>query len=88
MRVLFSSTRGTGHFRPLLPFMDAFRRAGHDVLAAGPPELTDQVAAAGHDFWRFDPPSDAIQPLGFASAANCAKAVTTVSAGHTVPRGD
>ena len=39
MRVLFASTRGAGHFGPLVPFLDAFTGAGHEVLVVGPPEL-------------------------------------------------
>src|SRR3954462_2221526 len=36
MRILMTSTRGRGHFGPLLPFADAFRRHGHRVLIAVP----------------------------------------------------
>lgn len=39
MRILFASTQGAGHFNPLVPFLEAFRRAGHDVLVVGPPTL-------------------------------------------------
>ncbi len=64
MRVLLSSTRGAGHFAPLLPFARACLRAGHDVLAAGPPGLQDSVRAAGLQFWRFDsPPEDELGPV-------------------------
>ena len=58
MRVLFSSTRGAGHFNPLLPFANAFVRAGHEVLFAGPPDLAGPVDGAGFGFWRFDPPPE------------------------------
>jgi UDP:flavonoid glycosyltransferase YjiC (YdhE family) len=58
MRVLLSSTRGAGHFAPLVPFARACARAGHEVLAAGPPALAGAVEAAGLDFWCFDPPDD------------------------------
>lgn len=58
MRVLFSSTRGAGHFNPLVPFARAFERAGHDVLFAGPPDLADPAEAAGFEFWQFDPPQE------------------------------
>ena len=53
-----SSTRGAGHFAPLVPFAGACLRAGHEVLVAGPPDLEDSVAAAGFDYWPFDPPPD------------------------------
>ena len=56
MRALFSSTRGAGHFNPLVPYARAFGRAGHEVLFAGPPDLAASVEAAGFDFWEFDPP--------------------------------
>ena len=58
MRVLFSSTRGAGHFNPLVPFANAFVRAGHEVLVAGPPDLAGPVEAAGFRFWQFDPPAE------------------------------
>jgi UDP:flavonoid glycosyltransferase YjiC (YdhE family) len=58
VRALFSSTRGAGHFNPLVPFARAFQRAGHDVLVAGPPDLARPAAEAGLDFWQFDPPPE------------------------------
>ena len=58
MRVLFSSTRGAGHFNPLVPFANAFVRAGHEVLVAGPPDLAAPVEAAGFRFWQFEPPPE------------------------------
>jgi UDP:flavonoid glycosyltransferase YjiC (YdhE family) len=39
MRLLFSTTHGTGHVTPLLPYMHAARAAGHDVLLAGTPPI-------------------------------------------------
>ena len=47
MRVLFATTRGAGHFGPLVPFAQACRRAGHDVLVAGPRSVAGLVARAG-----------------------------------------
>ena len=58
MRVLFSSTRGAGHFNPLVPFARAFERAGHEVLVAGPPVLAEAARGAGFDFRQFDPPPE------------------------------
>jgi UDP:flavonoid glycosyltransferase YjiC (YdhE family) len=58
VRVLFSSTRGAGHFNPLVPFVRAFERGGHEVLVAGPPVLADAARGAGFDFRRFDPPPE------------------------------
>jgi UDP:flavonoid glycosyltransferase YjiC (YdhE family) len=58
VRVLFSSTRGAGHFNPLVPFARAFERAGHELLFAGPPDLAGPVDGAGFEFWQFDPPPE------------------------------
>ena len=59
MRVLFSSTRGAGHFNPLVPVVEACRRRGHELLVAGPPSLGETVDRAGYPFWEFaDPPAD------------------------------
>jgi UDP:flavonoid glycosyltransferase YjiC (YdhE family) len=58
VRVLFSSTRGAGHFNPLVPFARAFARAGHEVVVAGPPVLVDSARGAGFEFRQFDPPPE------------------------------
>ena len=59
MRVLFASTRGAGHFNPLVPFIDACLRGGHEVLVAGPPSLAETVDRAGYPFWPgAAPPED------------------------------
>jgi UDP:flavonoid glycosyltransferase YjiC (YdhE family) len=58
MRALFSSTRGAGHFNPLVPFARALGRAGHEVLFSGPPDLAASVEAAGFRFSPFEPPAD------------------------------
>lgn len=59
MRVLFASTRGAGHFHPLVPFIEACRRGGHEVLVVGPPPLADAVRRAGYPFRAGDaPPED------------------------------
>jgi UDP:flavonoid glycosyltransferase YjiC (YdhE family) len=39
VRVLFASTQGAGHFGPLVPFLEACVRSGHEVLVVGPPTL-------------------------------------------------
>jgi UDP:flavonoid glycosyltransferase YjiC (YdhE family) len=58
VRALFTSTRGAGHFNPLVPFARAFERTGHDVLFAGPPDLAAPVDGAGFEFQQFDPPPE------------------------------
>ncbi|HEX8206690.1 MAG TPA: glycosyltransferase [Solirubrobacteraceae bacterium] len=64
MRALFASTRGAGHYFPLVPFMQALRRGGHEVIVAGPAELAPAVAADGFDLWELgDPPDEAIQAV-------------------------
>lgn len=61
MRVLFASTRGAGHFGPLVPLARACLRAGHQVLVTGPPALAPAVEAARLDFRAVgDPPADAL----------------------------
>jgi UDP:flavonoid glycosyltransferase YjiC (YdhE family) len=47
VRVLFATTRGAGHFGPLVPFAHACLRAGHEVLVAGPASVAALVARAG-----------------------------------------
>ena len=64
MRALFSSTRGAGHFNPLVPFARAFERAGHEVLFAGPPDLAGTVEGAGFEFRSTGPrPEEELQAI-------------------------
>ena len=64
MRALFSSTRGAGHFNPLVPFARAFERAGHEVLFAGPPDLAGTVECAGFEFRSTGPrPEEELQAI-------------------------
>ena len=59
MRILMTTMRGEGHMRPLLPFADAFRERGHDVLIAIPEISTGLVLDAGHEAWALpQAPSD------------------------------
>ena len=58
MRVLFASTQSTGHFVPVIPFAQACRDAGHEVLVAGPPaveELAYRAALAYQPVTAADP---------------------------------
>jgi UDP:flavonoid glycosyltransferase YjiC (YdhE family) len=58
VRVLFSTTAGSGHVGPLLPFARACRTAGHEVAVAAPASFGD-VRAAGFDHLPFaDAPAD------------------------------
>ena len=47
MRVLFTSTQGEGHVRPLLPYARAMKARGHDVLIAAPENCAAIAAKAG-----------------------------------------
>jgi UDP:flavonoid glycosyltransferase YjiC (YdhE family) len=47
VRVLVATTRGAGHFGPLVPFAAALARAGHEVLAAVPQESVGMAQRAG-----------------------------------------
>jgi UDP-N-acetylglucosamine transferase subunit ALG13 len=65
MRLLAAcSLGGAGHLNPLLPFLDAARSAGDDVLVIGPPALEAMVRGAGFAFHAGDEPEEAdIAPL-------------------------
>jgi hypothetical protein len=64
MRVLFASLRNTSHFLPLVPFIEACRRAGHEVAVAAPIDLEDRVAAIGATFLPVGHPGDeGLRPL-------------------------
>ena len=64
MRVLFASTQGAGHFNPLVPFIDAALRQGHEVLVAGPSALTPTIEQTGYPFWECaDPLEEEIRPV-------------------------
>jgi hypothetical protein len=47
MRMLFTTTSGSGHFLPLVPIAEAATAAGHDVAVAAPEESTAMVEGAG-----------------------------------------
>jgi UDP:flavonoid glycosyltransferase YjiC (YdhE family) len=64
VRVLFASTRGAGHFHPLVPFIESALGAGHEVMVAGPPALAEMVRAAGYPFREgAAPPDDELGPV-------------------------
>jgi UDP:flavonoid glycosyltransferase YjiC (YdhE family) len=58
VRVLFATTAGVGHFRPLVPFIRACRRAGHEVLVAGQAGIAATVAREDLPFWPLAEPTD------------------------------
>ena len=59
MKVLFTTLRNTSHFLPLVPFLQACRRRGHEVAVAAPADLAERVAATGAAFFPFGHPGDA-----------------------------
>ncbi|MEA2697016.1 MAG: hypothetical protein QOI66_1287, partial [Myxococcales bacterium] len=58
MRVLFSSTRGTGHLQPLLPYAQALRAHGHEVLVAAPADVDQMLRDAKLNHAPFGHPGD------------------------------
>jgi UDP:flavonoid glycosyltransferase YjiC (YdhE family) len=56
MRVLLTSTPGSGHLGPLLPFAHALRRVGHEVLLAAPVSAQGRVERAGLAYLSFADP--------------------------------
>jgi UDP:flavonoid glycosyltransferase YjiC (YdhE family) len=54
MRVLFSTTAGTGHFTPMIPVARACASAGHEVRVAAPDSFASHVERAGLEHAPFD----------------------------------
>jgi len=64
MRVLFSTTGGSGHFGPLVPFAQACRAAGHEVKVAAPASFAGAVTATGLAHAPFaDVPPEVLGPI-------------------------
>jgi UDP:flavonoid glycosyltransferase YjiC (YdhE family) len=54
-----AATGGSGHFNPLVPFVEALRRRRDDVLVVVPPSLEAMVARAGYSLVvGAEPPAD------------------------------
>ena len=58
MRFLFTSIRGQGHTRPLLPFAKALQASGHEVAIASPEDTRAITDKAGIDLLPFDRMTD------------------------------
>lgn len=56
MKILFCSTGLAGHFNPLVPFLDAARERGDEVLAVVPPSLVSEVKERGVAHVESEPP--------------------------------
>lgn len=54
MRVLCSSTSGSGHWRPLVPVATALHEVGHDVLFTCPDTAAPALGALGFEVAGFD----------------------------------
>ena len=64
MRVLFSTTAGSGHFGPLIPFARACGDAGHEVKVGAPSSFAAAVVGAGLEHAPFaDVPPEIIGPI-------------------------
>jgi UDP:flavonoid glycosyltransferase YjiC (YdhE family) len=64
VRVLFSTTAGSGHFGPLIPFARACRDAGHEVMVAAPVSFATAVREADFHHVPFaDVPPEVIGPV-------------------------
>ena len=60
VRILFATTRGAGHFGPLVPFAQALRRSGHEVLVAAPGSLRPHAERAGLPLAALAEPSEQV----------------------------
>lgn len=69
MRILFSTTAGTGHFGPLIPFARACTAAGHTVAVAAPVRFAEAVSAAGFCHLPFDEPAPDVRGQIFGKIA-------------------
>ena len=64
MRVLVTTTGGAGHLGPLVPFAEAIRAAGGEVLLATRESMAAPAVAAGYDVWTFaDAPAQERSPI-------------------------
>jgi UDP:flavonoid glycosyltransferase YjiC (YdhE family) len=59
MRILFSSTKGLGHLRPLLPYALAARARGHSVCVATPDGTDQTLKSLRLEHTPFATPADA-----------------------------
>lgn len=59
MKVLFSSTVGSGHVRPLVPFMREMASRGHDIRLVAPEQLRELANSVSVSFTPVPGPSNA-----------------------------
>lgn len=64
MRILMTSTYGTGHLQPLIPYAQALLKRGHQVCVSAPPNHQAALAKAGLDHAPVDfPTADQSRPV-------------------------
>ncbi len=64
MRVLFSTTAGSGHFGPMVPVAMGCAAAGHEVAVAAPASFADKILATGLPHLAFsDVPADRLDSV-------------------------
>ncbi|MDA0169628.1 glycosyltransferase [Solirubrobacter taibaiensis] len=68
MRILVTTTGSAGHLTPLIPFLDAIRAAGGEVLVASRVSALHRIRAAGYDAWPLAEAPDAERSAVFASS--------------------
>lgn len=56
LRILFATTRGTGHLSPLLPYAKELSRRGHKIRIAARIDLADRIKRAGFEHVILDAP--------------------------------
>jgi len=57
VRVLLTSTSGSGHFQPLVPLIRAFRDRGDDVMVVVPAILATTLEEMGVEYRLGDEPT-------------------------------
>src|SRR4051812_26119564 len=58
LRILFSSFKDSGHFRPLLPYAKALQKRGHQVSLCSTNDLASALHSAGIEHIPFDGPTE------------------------------
>jgi UDP-glucoronosyl and UDP-glucosyl transferase len=83
VRILAASTHGSGHFGPLVPFLESAIRQGHEVLVAGPPTLDPR----GFPFRVGEsPPENELGPVWDSMPQQPAAQAEVVVVGHIFAR--
>jgi UDP:flavonoid glycosyltransferase YjiC (YdhE family) len=73
MRVLLSTTKGTGHLLVLRPYFQELSKRGHSVRIAAPPLLTEKLKSLEYEQVVFDSPSNEALGVIWASMEGLSK---------------